>query len=492
MDADGGRQQTDSETGKPSLCLAFLQACLTSLPFQSSRFLKRSPPPARRAADPPPALEPSLKKNSGSDPGLGKLPNAALRRMCMFRHQLVALLFAVTDALPASRQSPLHASSTPSDSSCKSISSMATHDWCAINCADGVCPPQTCRCGDALKARVDPQAAHVSSSLPLKLADVDASTCVAVSPSATSYWCQLKCSNGGHCPEHMCRCEKAAVSEEGNNVPEARPAQPTPWWRANKKRDEAGPEEAEPVAPDEAEPEVAPDEAEPAPDPALQPKQQPSWSRTAQPTAWWKNEAEPAESVEPATAEIEGDGGCPSYVSRAGEVKSAFSQVDDSWCDSNCRGGNCPEDKCMCSTDADARAPEVLPSPSAHPAQPTPWWRANKKKSNDESGAAQQKPPKQQKPWWKDCGDKDCDGQQSAKVKTSVHPKQPEAWWKHDGEQKEQQAPEQGMEGYMYPGESNWKDTAEIYKEGADDDYEAKLEPTIEPKVRGKTAKHRR
>jgi hypothetical protein len=152
----------------------------------------------------------------------------------------------------------------------------------------------------------------------------------------------------------------------------------------------------------------------------------------------------------------------------------------------------------MCSTDADAihaamtpDAAEVVSSPSAHPAQPTPWWRANKKKSNDELGAAHQKHPRQQKPWWKDCGDKDCDGQQSAKVKSSVHPKQPEAWWKHE---EEQQAPEQGMEGYMYPGENSWKDTAEIYEEGAEDDYEAKLEPKIEPKVRGKTApaKHRR
>eukprot|EP00964_Phaeocystis_antarctica_P023824 scaffold13329_cov59-Phaeocystis_antarctica.AAC.2 len=383
-----------------------------SLALQSSRVL-------RKVAHPP---DPRLRLEKTSQRVKLLLAKQGLP---MLRSQLFALL-AVADALPATRQSPLRASYTPSDPSCRSISSMVTHDWCAINCALGVCPPQTCRCGDAPTARVDTPAAQVPSSLSLKLADVDASTCIAVSPSATSYWCQLKCSNGGHCPEHMCQCEPATVSEGENDAPNAHSAQPKPWWRANKKEDEAGS--------DEAEPEVAPDEAEPVSDPALQPKQQPSWSRTAQPTAWWKNEAEPADSAELATAETEGDGGCPSYVSRASDVKSAFSQVDDSWCDSNCRGGNCPEDKCMCSTDADAihaamtpDAAEVVPSPSAHPAQPTPWWRANKKKSNDESGAAQQKPPKQQKPWWKDCGDKDCDKQQSAKVKTSVHPKQPEA-----------------------------------------------------------------
>ena len=394
---------------------------------------------------------------------------------------MVALLLAVTDALPATRGASLHASSTPRDPSCKSISSLVTHDWCAINCADGVCPPQTCRCG------ADAQAAQVPSSLPLKLADVDASTCVAVSPDATSYWCQLKCSNGGHCPEHKCRCEKSAVSEGENSALPAHPAkpkQPTPWWRLNKKRDEAEPEEAS-------------DEPEPAPDPALQPKQQPSWHQTAQPTAWWKNKAQPAEPAEPAAAETQGDGGCPWYVSRTAEVKSAFSQVDDAWCDSNCRGGNCPEDKCMCSTDADAihaamtpDAAEDVPAqpaqPSAHPAQPTPWWRANKQKSNDESGAAEQQPRKlKQKPWWKDCGDKDCDEQQSAEKK-SVHPKQPEAWWKHKEQQ--QQGPEQDMEGYMYPGDkgmtTDWKDTAEIYKEGADEDYEAKLDEPPGPHVK--------
>ena len=367
---------------------------------------------------------------------------------------------------------------------------MASHDWCAINCAVGVCPPQTCRCGDAPIAGAGTQAAPVPSLRPLKLADIDASTCISVSPTATSYWCQLKCSNGGHCPERLCQCETAVVTDGVRSTPSAHPAQPKPWWRMNKKQDEADP--------DEAEPEVGPDEAEAEPDPATQPKQQPSWSRTAQPTAWWKNEAEPAESVKPATGETEEeDGGCPSYVSLAGDVQSAFSQVDDAWCESNCRGGNCPGDKCICSTDASAiheamtpDAAAVVPSPaaapSAHAAQPTPWWRANKKKSNDESGVAQQKPnkhPKQPTPWWRDCGDTDCadkktdtDEQQLAKT-PSVHPKQPVAWWKHE-EQKEQQGTGQGMEGYMYPGENDWKDTAEIYEEGADDDYEAKLEPT--------------
>ena len=105
----------------------------------------------------------------------------------------------------------------------------------------------------------------LASAVPRPLQpDVDAFTCVAVSPDTTSYWCQLKCSNGGHCPEHKCRCEKSTVAEGENSALPAHPAkpkQPTPWWRLNKKRDEAEPEEAS---------------DEPEPDPALQPKQQPS------------------------------------------------------------------------------------------------------------------------------------------------------------------------------------------------------------------------
>ena len=337
------------------------------------------------------------------------------------------------------------------------------------------------------------QAAQVPSSQPLRLADIDASTCVSISPSANSYWCQLKCGNGGHCPERLCQCEKAVVTDEEHAAPKTHAAQPTPWWRLNKKEDEA-----------------APDEEEPEPDPATQPKQQPSWTRTAQPKAWWKkDEAEQAGQAEPDVTETKDDGGCPSYVSLAGEVQSAFSQVDDAWCESNCRGGNCPEDKCMCSTDAaaihaamtpaaGAAAPSPAAAPNVHTAQPAPWWRANKKKSNDASGAAQQQPnkhPAQPKPWWKDCGDRDCADKESdtgavqpAKA-ASVHPKQPTAWWKHEEQNKEQQGAAQGMEGYMYPGENDWKDTAEIYQEGAEQDYEAKLEPKDQQQARGKTQK---
>jgi len=197
-------------------------------------------------------------------------------------------------------------------------------------------------------------------------------------------------------------------------------------------------------------------------------------------------------------------------VSLAGDdVQSAFDQVDDKWCDSNCRAGYCPEDKCICSTDAkpsnaaaegQAGGAGVVPSPdsaaSTHPAQPTPWWRngrtETRKETDEKPDRPKQKPTAragrsaQPKPWWKDCGDNECgddkmdeakkamgeDAQEKtdeatkrAAERQSVHPKQPTAWWKHEDEEKKQQ---QGMEDYMYPG-SDWKDTAEIYQEGADE-----------------------
>ena len=49
---------------------------------------------------------------------------------------------------------------------------------------------------------------------------------------------------------------------------------------------------------------------------------------------------------------------CPKYVTLAeGDgSKSTFGQVDDDWCDSNCRGNflSCPKDKCRCFTDTQA------------------------------------------------------------------------------------------------------------------------------------------
>ena len=50
---------------------------------------------------------------------------------------------------------------------------------------------------------------------------------------------------------------------------------------------------------------------------------------------------------------------CPKYVTLddgKGGGKSKFSQVDDDWCDSNCRGNflSCPKDKCRCFTDTQA------------------------------------------------------------------------------------------------------------------------------------------
>ena len=49
---------------------------------------------------------------------------------------------------------------------------------------------------------------------------------------------------------------------------------------------------------------------------------------------------------------------CPKYVTLAeGDgSKSKFGQVDDDWCDSNCRGNflSCPKDKCRCFTDTQA------------------------------------------------------------------------------------------------------------------------------------------
>jgi len=43
---------------------------------------------------------------------------------------------------------------------------------------------------------------------------------------------------------------------------------------------------------------------------------------------------------------------CPKYIALSGSanVKSKFNQVDDGWCDKNCRGNylSCPKDKCRC------------------------------------------------------------------------------------------------------------------------------------------------
>ena len=45
-----------------------------------------------------------------------------------------------------------------------------------------------------------------------------------------------------------------------------------------------------------------------------------------------------------------GEGVCPSYVSLTGNEGGRL-QVDDSYCDKNCRAGFCPKDKCRCGTD---------------------------------------------------------------------------------------------------------------------------------------------
>lgn len=51
------------------------------------------------------------------------------------------------------------------------------------------------------------------------------------------------------------------------------------------------------------------------------------------------------------------DDACPKYVTLEEDGgKSKFNQVDDDWCDSNCRGNflSCPKDKCRCFTDTQA------------------------------------------------------------------------------------------------------------------------------------------
>ena len=53
------------------------------------------------------------------------------------------------------------------------------------------------------------------------------------------------------------------------------------------------------------------------------------------------------------------DDACPKYVTLEEDGgKSKFNQVDDDWCDKNCRGNflSCPKDKCRCFTDTQARA----------------------------------------------------------------------------------------------------------------------------------------
>ena len=53
------------------------------------------------------------------------------------------------------------------------------------------------------------------------------------------------------------------------------------------------------------------------------------------------------------------DDACPKYVTLEEDGgKSKFNQVDDDWCDKNCRGNflSCPKDKCRCFTDTQALA----------------------------------------------------------------------------------------------------------------------------------------
>ena len=237
------------------------------------------------------------------------------------------------------------ADDTPNDPSCRSVSSLFTDDWCAVNCAAGVCPPQTCRCGDALGAEAqEPMPQNLNLA---ELDDVDASTCISISPTATSYWCQLKCSNGRGCPEKTCLCEKAASKDGGRPAASAHAVQPKPWWRKNKQEDqgEGADEGVDPATEPtkqpswtktaqtpawwqnkdeaEAEPAVAEtNEQDEGGDPATNPHKQPSWTSSAQTPAWWQKKDEAEEA--PATAQSSDGEGCPSYVSLAADVASAF------------------------------------------------------------------------------------------------------------------------------------------------------------------------
>lgn len=177
-------------------------------------------------------------------------------------------------------------------------------------------------------------------------------------------------------------------------------------------------------------------------------------------------------------------------------------QVDDKWCESNCRVGYCPDDKCVCSTEAPPRQAKQETSDStatesaASAAQPKPWWKKDEKKKETGKDAAKKPSARagrsaQPKPWWRDCGDRNCgddgaeaDTQQSDEPSTpkeatraSVHPKQPEPWWRHDDQQQQKQ--EKMDAGYMYPGSEDWTASAEIYEEGAPDDFDPDKPPPI-------------
>ena len=88
---------------------------------------------------------------------------------------------------------------------------------------------------------------------------------------------------------------------------------------------------------------------------------------------------------------------CPSYVSNrppAGDEKGPFNQVDDAYCEKNCRAGFCPQASCRCSTEPAPEAvvvDEAAGSSPARPFQPVKWWKN------------QQTPPHpaQPIPWWK-------------------------------------------------------------------------------------------
>ena len=57
------------------------------------------------------------------------------------------------------------------------------------------------------------------------------------------------------------------------------------------------------------------------------------------------------------------EGVCPNYISLTGNEGGRF-KVDDAYCDKNCRAGFCPKDKCRCSTDQE---PEIGTSGDACP-----------------------------------------------------------------------------------------------------------------------------
>ena len=256
----------------------------------------------------------------------------------------------------SSGECPSYVSLTNSDSKSKYSRLQVDDEYCDKNCRAGYCPKDKCRCSTdhpepaapkpsdkLVKEKVaTPEAASeeeaIAGNCP-KFVSLNGNTNGKSKFSqGDDAYCEKNC-RAGFCPETRCRCTTDPESETSNE------------------------DAADAMA---AAPLVAP---------------------TPMPVA---------PLVAPIAAATPKDD-CPSYVSNrppAGDEKGPFNQVDDAYCEKNCRAGFCPQASCRCSTEPAPEAvvvDEAAGSSPARPFQPVKWWKN------------QQTPPHpaQPIPWWK-------------------------------------------------------------------------------------------